>query len=206
MVTIILETVVAATVISPLAGYVSYKLNRFLERRRRNKVAKRVLNQFDNLDQNLAGAHRSAVQESEQSDSREAVTLATSRLLGVGVGNVSIDSGSAAGEADKMKVARGGWVRVRPDRFNVLAMAAADEAYNEYGARRRSEANDLVTRKFLRDQFRQLEDLRAKDMNRLIEVALPLSYVQPPQREVMTNMWDCPAFEQRTHYDGRIFK
>jgi gluconate kinase len=206
MVTIILETVAAATIISPLAGYVSYKLNRFLERRRRNKVAKRVLTQFDNLDQNLAGAHAVAVKDSEECDSREAVTLATARLLGVGVGNVSIDSGSAAGEAERMKVARGGWVRVRPDRFNTLAMAAADEAYNEYGARRRSEANDLVTRKFLRDQFRQLEDLRAKDMNRLIEVALPLSYVQPPQREVMTNMWDCPAFEQRTHYDGRLFK
>jgi hypothetical protein len=165
-----------------------------------------VLTQFDNLDQNLAGAHAVAVKDSEECDSREAVTLATARLLGVGVGNVSIDSGSAAGEAERMKVARGGWVRVRPDRFNTLAMAAADEAYNEYGARRRSEANDLVTRKFLRDQFRQLEDLRAKDMNRLIEVALPLSYVQPPQREVMTNMWDCPAFEQRTQYDGRLFK
>ncbi len=169
-------------------------------------MAKRVLEQFDNLDLNLAGAHAEVVAESASSDSREAVAVASARLLGVGVGNVAIDAESAARAADVMREARGGWVRIRPDRFNKLAMAAADEAYNEYGARRRSEANDLVTRKFLRDQFRQLEDLRAKDMNRLIEVALPLSYVQPPQREVMTVMWDCPAFEQRTTYDSRIFK
>lgn len=157
MVTIILETIAAATIISPLAGYASYKLNRFLERRRRNKVAKRVLGQFDNLDSNLVGAHAEVAAESSGSDSREAVTLASARLLGVGVGNVSICADSAAKSAESMREARGGWIRVRPDSFNKLAMAAADEAYNEYGARRRSEANDLVTRKFLRDQFRQLE-------------------------------------------------
>ncbi len=61
-----------------------------------------------------------------------------------------------------------------------FGVVLANEAYFHFGRRRRDEANDLVTRKWLRNYCRDnCKDLRAADMNAAIGIALVLSYVPP---------------------------
>ncbi len=87
-----------------------------------------------------------------------------------------------------------GWRREPRGLRSKLAFVLADEAYLQFGRRERSQANDLVTRKFLRDLCRERKGLRAKDMSAAIEVALALSYV-PPQE-----MFEVEAYRSTAAY------
>lgn len=196
MVTIILETAIIASIITPLASGVSWKFTKWLENRRKNKAAKRVLAKFDNLDTTLDNAVEAAREDSVQRDAVEASVGAFCELRGVGVAGVDV-SPKAAREVAEQRGARRGWVRVRPHPRTEIAMSAADEAYYEFGARSLSKANELVTRKFLRDLLRQYKDLRAKDASIIIEIALPLSFVPPQQREIMDDFARTDAYTSR---------
>jgi len=67
--------------------------------------------------------------------------------------------------------------RFRPRRFESLASAFAHEAYLQFGHRTRSEANEIITRKFLRDLALEHKDLRARDASAIVDVALHLSFL-----------------------------
>lgn len=67
--------------------------------------------------------------------------------------------------------------RFRPRRFEALASSLAWECYAQFGARERTEANVLVSRKFMRDLLDEKKGLRAKDKARLIDRALLLSFL-----------------------------
>lgn len=196
MVTIILETLAATAIISPLAGAISWKFNNWLEKRRRNRLAKKALAQFDNLEQDLPGAVTAVRTESDRHDAQASSAVTAAVLSAMGVEGVTISSEAARKAAERTRATRG-WVRVRPRSRTELAMCAADEAYYEFGARSVSKANDLVTRKFLRDLLREHKDLRAKDANAIIEIALPFSYVPPLQRATMAGFVDTQAYESR---------
>lgn len=194
MVTIIQRTL-AATAFITLAGAVSWEFNNWLEKRKRNQLAKKSLAQFDNLDLDLSGAVEAVRKDSDKVDAQAAtaMTAAVTSVLAL----VGINSSEAARNAVEQTRAKRGWVRVRPNFSTELAMCAADEAYYEFGARSVSKANDLVTRKFLRDLLREHKDLRAKDANAIIEIALPFSYVPPLQRAAMAGFVDTQAYESR---------
>jgi len=70
-----------------------------------------------------------------------------------------------------------GWNRVRPQHLRHMAFGLADEAYLQFGRRDKSQANDLITRKFMRDHLSQFDSLRARDASIVIDIALTLSYV-----------------------------
>lgn len=72
--------------------------------------------------------------------------------------------------------------RRRVTRMRDLQNALAEEAYFEFGYRRRDEANELITRKFMRDLLRDRPDLRAADARVAIDGALALSFL--PTREL----------------------
>ncbi len=95
-----------------------------------------------------------------------------------------------------------GWQRIRRDNITEIAFALADEAYLFYGRRDKSKANDLVTRKFLRDQLSEYDSLRAKDKSRIIEIALTLSYVPPSEAEDMQVVARSAAYGRRVATRG----
>lgn len=106
------------------------------------------------------------------------------------------DKASEGGEQPKERVR--GWTRKSTGATGKLAQVAADEAYCQFGRRERSQANDLITRKFLRDWLREHKGLRAKDANIIIEVALSLSYVPPLVHPTIL------AYEQTRSYKERV--
>jgi len=68
-------------------------------------------------------------------------------------------------------------------RFDQLAIALAGECYFKFGDRTRSEANNLISRKWMRDRIGDVKDLRRKDAAGIIDVALPLSFY--PSRQAL---------------------
>jgi len=93
-----------------------------------------------------------------------------------------------------------GWARVRTSRLEAVAFALADEAYFQFGQREKSEANDLCTRKFLRDQISEYTSLRAKDKSIVLAMALTLSYVGPSVTEEMQETESTDAYAVRTRF------
>lgn len=71
----------------------------------------------------------------------------------------------------------GNRVRYRVVRREPMIHALASEAYFEFGYRPRDEANELITRKFMRDLLADERDLRARDAAEMIDVALGLSFL-----------------------------
>lgn len=69
------------------------------------------------------------------------------------------------------------YVRPRPARLQKMAAALAHEAYFQFGFRPRSDANLLITRKFMRDRLTTFRDLRAKDAATIVDMALYLSFL-----------------------------
>ncbi len=96
---------------------------------------------------------------------------------GYGMDDCLVQGAPSGGEGPDGQIR--GWRRTPRGLHSKLAFVLADEAYLQFGRRERSQANDLVTRKFLRDLCRERKGLRAKDMSAAIEVALSLSYVPP---------------------------
>lgn len=196
MVTIILEAALISSVIVPLATTTALRVSRWMERRRRNALAKECIARFDNLDGSFANVLESARQDSARRDAIEATAVTSAVLSNMGVAGVTVESACAQKAAERMREQRG-WIRIRNHRLTELAFSAADEAYNEFGARSLSKANDLVTRKFLRDFFRECKDLRTKDANRAIEIALPFSYLPPAERGSMQEFVTLDPFVER---------
>ncbi len=98
-----------------------------------------------------------------------------------------------------------GWRREPRGLHTKLAFVAADEAYLQFGRREKSQANDLVTRKFLRDWLRERPGLRAKDASAVIEVALSLSYVPPAEWREIAEMEVTRAYTQATNMKRSSF-
>ncbi len=107
-------------------------------------------------------------------------------LLGAGV--------ELGGNGDEPSAPIRGWRRVHKNRLLELAFVLADEAYLQFGERDKSRANDLITRKFLRDFVSKYDSLRAKDRSRAIEMALTLSYVPPSERTEMEELESTNAY------------
>lgn len=87
--------------------------------------------------------------------------------------------------------------RFRPRRSYDLAYSLAYEAYLEFGHRPRSDANLLITRKFMRDMIKECKDLRAKDAGGIIDTALYLSFLPSRCLREMNEIDDTYAFKDR---------
>jgi len=87
--------------------------------------------------------------------------------------------------------------RVRSKPGLAIAMALARRAYLQFGPRPRTEANELITRKFLRDVVLELRDLRIKDACAVVDVALSLSFLPSAARREMNQYDRTFAFEER---------
>jgi len=61
-------------------------------------------------------------------------------------------------------------------RLQRIAIALAGECYFKFGNRPRSEANMLISRKWMRDRMEEVKDFRKKDAASVIDIALALSF------------------------------
>lgn len=91
--------------------------------------------------------------------------------------------------------------RHRPGRGREMAFALAELAYFQFGFRLRSEANELITRKFMRDSLAEFKDLRKKDAAGVIDVALPLSFLPSQAMRSMGELESTDAFQDRSRAD-----
>ncbi len=82
-------------------------------------------------------------------------------------------------------------------RLRGMAFSLADQAYFQFGKRERSEANLLITRKFMRDRLEEFKDLRFKDRNEVIDMALYLSFMPTLALRAMNEYDDTWAFKER---------
>lgn len=89
-------------------------------------------------------------------------------------------------------------VRFRPRNARRVAFALAYAAYNEFGARDRSEPNLLITRKYMRDLLREHRTLRHRDANQIIDVALYLSFLPSPELRRMNSLDQTVVFDERS--------
>lgn len=89
-------------------------------------------------------------------------------------------------------------VRFRPRNSRRVAFALAYAAYNEFGARERSEPNLLITRKFMRDLLRDHRTLRKRDANVIIDTALYLSFLPSPELRRMNSLDQTCVFDERS--------
>jgi hypothetical protein len=88
--------------------------------------------------------------------------------------------------------------RFRPQRSRDMSCALAHEAYMEFGYRPRSDANLIITRKFMRDLLLEYKDLRARDARGIIDVALYLSFLPSAQLREMNELDRTSTFVERT--------
>ncbi len=95
-------------------------------------------------------------------------------------------------------------VRVRPQHARLMAYSVASEAYFKFGRRVRNEANDLVTRKFMRDLLQGYPDLRVTDKNTIIEMALAFSYIPPSISEEVDDFVGTDAYAAKVTMDASI--
>lgn len=78
-----------------------------------------------------------------------------------------------------------------------MASALAWECYAQFGSRERSEANLLVSRKFMRDLLGEYQDLRAKDKARLVDRALLLSFLPTLELQDMVELSSTHVWKDR---------
>jgi len=93
--------------------------------------------------------------------------------------------------------AEGVIVRFRPANRIRTAVAVAHEAYAQYGQRPRSQANELITRKFMRDLLAEIKDLRKHDQLAVIDLALPLSFLPSAEFRRMVMIWNTRTMSAR---------
>jgi hypothetical protein len=89
-------------------------------------------------------------------------------------------------------------IRFRPRRSHRIACSLAWEAYEKFGHRVRSEANLLITRKFMLDQLKEFKDLRACDRSGIIDRALYLSFLPSLTLQEMNVIDRTSAFNRRS--------
>lgn len=89
-------------------------------------------------------------------------------------------------------------LKLRLTKMRKIAFAMAYRAYFQFGYRPQSEANVLITRKFLRDALGDLKDMRFKDMNVIIDIALPLSFLPSLAMREMNEIRDTNEFQSRS--------
>lgn len=87
--------------------------------------------------------------------------------------------------------------RVRVFKMRRMAYAMAYRAHFQFGHRPESEANILITRKFLRDSLSELKDMRFKDMSVVIDIALPLSFLPSLAMQEMNEIRDTNEYRSR---------
>lgn len=98
---------------------------------------------------------------------------------------------------DRAQVAVAPIVRWARGRKRGLAYGLAEEAYYQFGFRAKSEANMLITRKFMRDLLKEHKDLRAKDAAELIDRGLELSFLPTRQLKAMNVISETYVFSDR---------
>jgi len=113
---------------------------------------------------------------------------------------VEEDRVEAAGGAGRVLVRRD---RYRPRNAHRMAFALADEAYFKFGFRERSDANLLITRKFMHDQLREMQDLRAKDAATIVDLALYVSFLPSRAMQDMNAVDSTRAFGRRKKASSR---
>lgn len=81
---------------------------------------------------------------------------------------------------------------------NIIAYALAQEAYYNFGARPRSEANNLITRRWMRDRMDTYKDVRHIDRASIIDIALVLSFLPSLDAREVENLAQTYTFMDRS--------
>lgn len=89
-------------------------------------------------------------------------------------------------------------IRFRPHTGRKMADALAAEAYFKFGMRPRSEANLMITRKWMMNQFLLMNDVRKVDANQFIDMALPHSFLPSQSWRHMARIASTDAFAERS--------
>lgn len=100
---------------------------------------------------------------------------------------------------------------LKKGRRSLFSASIAKLAYNKYGERKMSEANVLVTRRWIQKLLEepQYSDLRTCDKNLAIDRALFLSFVPTKDFQMMRLAISTPAWEKRNAAEnvfGRVFR
>lgn len=90
-----------------------------------------------------------------------------------------------------------GMLRYRQHRAREMTIALADKAYFQFGHRPVTDANKLITRKYMRDLLTGLKDLRTKDANIIIDGALLLSFLPSAVLRRMTEISRTRTYVER---------
>jgi hypothetical protein len=115
------------------------------------------------------------------------------------IGEVSYDDNlpvreANEGEDDKEKARPR---RRKVSRMEEMSFALAQATYFKFGRRKQNDANMLVSRRFMRDELEEYDDLRYADANVIIDKALPLSFLSTTMAIEMDKMVGSRPFADR---------
>lgn len=85
----------------------------------------------------------------------------------------------------------------RPGRRPKIVFALAAQAYFQFGKRPPSEANMIITRKFMRDELEQYKDLRVTDALGIIDSALYMSFLPSQHLRLMNQAVRTRVYHER---------
>jgi len=88
-------------------------------------------------------------------------------------------------------------IRRRQERLVVISHALADVAYLKFGFRPDTEAWRSITRKYMLDEMSGFADLRTKDKSKVLDLALPLSFIPTLELQDMELLATTSTFKKR---------
>lgn len=88
--------------------------------------------------------------------------------------------------------------RSKPSQQPLACALAYDAAFKFGSGRPKSEANLLITRKWMRDRMEEYKDLRKKDLSAIIDMALDLSFYASSAKREMYDHCSTDAHKQRS--------
>jgi hypothetical protein len=88
--------------------------------------------------------------------------------------------------------------RIRKRVRNVAASSYALQAYLKFGQRRKSEANVIITRKYISDMLSEQPDMRIRDKVEIMDTATFLSFLPTESSQL------CGAFEKTEAFTKRM--
>lgn len=89
--------------------------------------------------------------------------------------------------------------RVHPNRVPIAFALAYDAAFKFGSGRTKSDANLLITRKWMRDRMEEYRDLRKKDLGAVVDAALDLSFYASESKRNMSLHCETLAHKERSN-------
>lgn len=160
---------IAVVAVVNIVWVVAALANARVERLKRERRAQLLIDGFD--------SHETDLEDAIENERGEAGLLA----------------GGIAGPQPKPKR-----LRFRRQKAQEVAFGLADAAYFQFGPRVKTQANEMITYKFMRDLIGEYKDLRKRDQKEILAAALHLSFVPSRTWQVMNELAQTEVFKLRS--------